>query len=98
MQTKSSYSTSDALPSDFFKVAFITIGPSIHVIIISCLVSGTVPVFLKHGVVQPLLKKPNADINCLNNYRPISKLPFLSKVLERVVLSQLLSFLKSTHT
>ncbi len=43
------------------------------------------------------LKKPNADINCLNNYRPISKLPFLSKILERVVLSQLLPFLNSTH-
>ncbi len=96
-QTKSSTSPYDVVPSDFLKEALDIVGPSIQVIINSCLVSGTVPVFLKHAVVQPLLKKPNADINCLNNYRPISKLPFLSKILERVVLSQLLPFLNSTH-
>ncbi len=29
----------------------------------------------------------------LSNYQPISKLPFLSKILEKVVLSQLASYL-----
>jgi hypothetical protein len=31
------------------------------------------------------LKKPNLDPNTLKNYRPISNLPFVSKVLERIV-------------
>ncbi len=55
-QTKSSTSPYD-VPSDFLKDAFDTVGPSIQVIINSCLVSGTVSAFLKHAVVQPLLKK-----------------------------------------
>ena len=44
-------------------------------------------------MVQPLLKKPNLDPSFLSNFRPISKLPFLSKVLEREVYVQLQSFL-----
>ncbi len=56
-QTKSSTSPYDVVPSDFLKEDFDTVGPSIQVIINSCLVSGTVPAFLKHAVVQPLLKK-----------------------------------------
>ena len=36
-------------------------------------------------MAQPLLKKPNLDTNVLSHLRPISKLPFLSKILEKVV-------------
>ncbi len=43
--------------------------------------------------MQPILKKPNLDCTVLSNYRPISKLPFLSKILEKVILSQLASYL-----
>ena len=39
--------------------------------------------------MTPLLKKPGLDIECLKNYRPISNLPFLTKLLEKVVLRQL---------
>ena len=47
--------------------------------------SGIFPHSFKHAVVQPLLKKPKLNPCVLNNFRPISKLPFLSKVLEKVV-------------
>uniref|UniRef100_A0A3B3QY49 Reverse transcriptase domain-containing protein n=1 Tax=Paramormyrops kingsleyae TaxID=1676925 RepID=A0A3B3QY49_9TELE len=57
------------------------------------LASGVVPRKFKHAVVQPLIKKPNLDTSILSNYRPISKLPFLSKVLEKLVLQQLQFFL-----
>ncbi len=90
MQVKSTTSPQDVVPSDIIKGSFDIIGSSIQTIISSCLVSGTVPAFLKYAVVHPLLKKPNVDVKCLNNYRPISKLPFLSKVMEKVVQSQLL--------
>ena len=40
-------------------------------------------------------KKANLDPNCLRNYRPISNLPFLSKVPERIVLKQFLQHLES---
>ena len=38
---------------------------------------------------MPLLKKPGLDRNILKNFRPISNLPFLSKVTERVVADRL---------
>lgn len=37
--------------------------------------------------------QPGLDPNVLGNFRPISKLPFLSKVLERIVYSQLIDHL-----
>ncbi len=40
------------------------------------------------------LKKTQLDPNDLVNYRPISHLPFLSKILEKVLSSQLYSFLE----
>jgi hypothetical protein len=43
--------------------------------------------------VKPLLKKPSLDPNHLKNYRPVSNLSFMSKVLEKVVLRQLQSYL-----
>ncbi len=61
-------------------------------IINSSLVNGIVPSCLKHAIIQPLLKKPRLDPLDLNNYRPISKLPF-SKILEKAVYHQLISFL-----
>lgn len=43
-----------------------------------------------------MLKKQGLDENCLDdNYRPVSKLSFLSKLLEKVVYSQLISFLNA---
>ena len=56
---------------------------------------SVVPQCFKHALVKPLLKKANLDPNCLSNYRPVSNLPFLSKVLERIVLKQFLQHLES---
>ena len=44
-------------------------------------------------MIKPLIKKPNLDISLLSNYRPISNLPFLSKILEKVVAKQLDDYL-----
>ena len=43
--------------------------------------------------MTPLLKKSTLDREVLKNYRPVSNLNFVSKILERVVSSQLLSHL-----
>ena len=53
------------------------------------LTSGTVPIAFKKAVVKPLIKKPNLDPELLGNYRPVSNLPYLSKILERAVADQL---------
>ena len=49
------------------------------------------------AVVRPLLKKSNLDLNIFNNYRPVSNLPFLSKILERLVFNQLIDFLNRNN-
>lgn len=52
-----------------------------------------VPAYLKVAAVTPLLKKHSLDLSVLKNYRPISVLPFISKVLENIACFQLQSFL-----
>lgn len=59
--------------------------------------SGTFPNFLKTAVVNPLLKKSNLDKTILSNYRPISNLPFIGKIIEKVVFNQLNKFLSSNR-
>ena len=44
---------------------------------------------LQTGVFPSVLKKTSLDPNNLKNYRPVSNLTFLSKVTEKIVLSQL---------
>lgn len=51
------------------------------------------PKAFKTAVVKLLLKKSNLDRNSLSNYRPISNLPFMGKILEKVVFNQLNTFL-----
>ena len=72
------------------------ITPIVTDIMNKSLLSGVVPQCFKHALVKPLLKKTNLDPDFLKNYRPVSNLPFLSKVLERLVLKQLLQHLE-TH-
>ena len=50
--------------------------------------SGVLPAQLKHARVLPLLKKPTLDPDDASSYRHISNLPYLSKLIERVVVSR----------
>ncbi|KAI2645958.1 RNA-directed DNA polymerase from mobile element jockey [Labeo rohita] len=63
-------------------------------IINSSLSLGHVPKPFKLAVIKPLIKKPQLDPGELANYRPISNLPFMSKILEKVISVQLCSFLQ----
>jgi len=75
------------------KSASTNVLPFIVNLINSSLISGTVPNCLKQAIVRPLLKKPGLDTNELSNYRPVSNLPFIGKLLEKVVLSQIHNYL-----
>ena len=48
-------------------------------------------------MVKPLIKKSNLDTADFNNYRPISNLPFLAKILEKVVFKQISNFIKNSN-
>ena len=58
------------------------------------LLTGTMPDCLKHAIISPLLKKQNLDRNEFKNYRPVSNLTFISKIIEKAVSSQILNHLK----
>ncbi|KAI2659515.1 RNA-directed DNA polymerase from mobile element jockey [Labeo rohita] len=66
-------------------------------IINSSLSLGHVPKPFKLAVIKPLIKKPQLDPSELANYRPISNLPFMSKILEKVICAQLCSFLQKNN-
>ena len=51
--------------------------------------TGKVPSSFTKAVVTPLIKKQGLDTDMPQNYRPVSNLPVLSKLLERAVFSQL---------
>jgi hypothetical protein len=51
------------------------------------------PYRLQKAHFTPLLKKPHLEVGDLSNYRPVSNLSVLSKLLERAVCAQLVSFL-----
>lgn len=53
---------------------------------------------LQTGVPTPLLKKSNLDPNIFNNYQPVTNLPFLSKILEKLVLNQVNDFLITNNS
>lgn len=61
------------------------------------LLTDVLPQDLKNAFVIPILKKHGLDGNILKNYRPVSNLPFVSKILERVVLTQLQKHLEENE-
>ena len=50
---------------------------------------GHLPSSQTTAIVTPALKKPSLDPSDMKNYRPISNLSFMSKVVERIVVRQL---------
>ena len=52
--------------------------------------SGCFPTKLKEALIKPLLKKANLDLVKMN-YRPVSNLAFVGKIIERVVAIQLIN-------
>lgn len=56
--------------------------------------SASVPLCWKEAKLVPSLKKPSADLMQLSNFRPISLLPEESKMLEKLVTSQLSGYLE----
>ena len=85
----------DSLPTRILKQCFPELGPIITNIINLSLAEGIFPSSFKLAHVTPLLKKPSLPPDDLNNYRPISNLNFLSKILEKVVSQRVQSHLSS---
>ena len=80
----------DALSSKLLKLISSPLCPILTVIINQSLTTGIFPDKMKIAQVIPLFKKGNTHL--FDNYRPISLLPCISKVIEKIVFQQLYDY------
>ena len=67
---------------------------SLFILLIYLFFSGDFPASFKAAVVKPLLKKPCLNSEILKKIRPVSNLPFLSKLIEKVIARRLFAHLQ----
>ena len=83
----------DLMPTNIFCDKYLASVLELVVVIFNqSILTGVVPGDMKAAVILPVLKKPNLDLS-IHNYRPVSNLPFLSKVLEKIIYRQLVDYL-----
>ena len=87
----------DPLPSSIIEQCTVLLLPAITNIVNLSLREGCMPTCLKSAVVSPLLKKPDADFLQFKNFRPISNLKALSKIIEKSVALRLNSYLQNNN-
>ena len=81
----------DNIPIEFFKYMGCTQTKNLILFFFNkCLIEGTVPNIMKDATIKMIFKK--GDINDLNNYRGISLLSHLGKLLERLIYNRLNKF------
>ena len=85
--------TLDPLPASLMRECYTTLVPVFKRIINQSFATGEMPDELKTAMLLPLLKKANADSENLANYRPVSSLKFVSKLIAKAIFNQLNDYL-----
>ena len=86
---------SDGISLRFIKDSLFIIAFYITVIVNTSIVTKTYPGPWKYPYVIPAFK--GGDSEDISNYRPISLLPIISKVLEKIIASQLTAYLETNN-
>ena len=84
----------DPLPTSILREFLDELLPFICTMYNVSLQHGLLPESQKEAIVTPILKKHDLDPDDAKSYRPISNLTFISKVIERIVASQLTDYLQ----
>ena len=84
----------DPLPTWLLKRCLASLLTVITLLVNLSLQSGEFCSSLKKAYVTPLLKKADLDPDFFKNFRPVSNLSFLSKLIERIVALQITAHLK----
>ena len=84
----------DPIPTKLLVQCIPELLPLISFIVNTSLQHGIFPQHLKTALVRPSIKSLGLDSEILSNYRPISNLSFLSKIIEKCVSKQLGSYLE----
>ncbi len=85
------------VPSHLLQAISPTLLPALTHIINTSLLTGIFPTAFKQARVTPLLKKPTLNTSLIENYRPVSPLPFIAKTLERVDFNKVSLFLSQNN-
>ena len=76
-------------------LSFDAIGPLILRLVNSSILHSDIPASWKHSLVHPVFK--SGDPTNASNYRPISIVPVIAKIVERAVHQQLYHYMSSNH-
>src|SRR5208282_6107276 len=84
----------DSIPTFMLKELIDVLLPFLTAMSNASILEGSLPQSQRHAIVTPLLKKSSLDPGELKNYRPVSKLTFVSKIVEKLISEQLLEYLR----
>ena len=84
----------DPFPTSFVSKLFGELLPVLSKIVNDSLLSGVFPEALKTALIRPTIKKADLDQDDLGNYRPVSNLPFIGKLIEKCAADQFVGHLE----
>ena len=87
----------DPVPTTILMKVIDILYPFILHMVNSAISECSFPPPLKHALVTPILKNSSLDPNKFNNFRPVSLLPFLSKILEKILYGQLNDYIEGNN-
>ena len=87
----------DSIPTWLLKECIDELLPLITTLINRSLSTGKFPEHFKEAIIRLRLKKTNNDIDELKNYRPVSNLNFISKIIEKIVMARIKCHLISNN-
>ena len=96
MSTKPKSCSLDPIPTSILFGFMDDVLPFITSMCNKSLLEGQLPLSQRHALVTPILKKDGLDATKVQNYRPISNLTYISKLVERMVCQQLTGFLNES--
>ena len=94
LENKSS-SGHDGISNELLKLLKIELSKLLTLIMNQMITTGIFPDSFKISKITPLFKK--GDVSMLSNYRPISLLPTISKIFERILYNQLYDYFNSNN-
>jgi hypothetical protein len=90
-------SAADPLPTNLLKSVADLLSPFLTYLFNISVDSGRFPACFKDAFLTPILKKSGLPETEPSSFRPISNLPVISKLLERLIAKQLVTFVEGNH-
>ena len=87
----------DPLPPFLIQESIDSLLPFLTLLCNVSLHEGVLPSSQKRSIIMPVVKQSGLDPSAPSSYRPITNVTFMSKIVEKLVASQLFSYLDSNN-